>query len=79
MKRRLRICLQASESYDMLVTALEANADIPDMTTVTGWLLHEERKRKDRSIAGFEGIKEEVMFIRQKKKGPIFQIVGCTY
>ena len=30
------------ESYDMLVTALEANTDVPDMKTVTERLLHVE-------------------------------------
>ena len=37
------------ESYDMLVTAFEANADIPDMKTVTERLLHEERKKKEQN------------------------------
>lgn len=36
------------ESYDMLVTALEANADVPQMEVVMERLLHEERKLKDR-------------------------------
>ena len=39
------------ESYDMLVTALEANADVPKMEVVTERLLHEERKLKDRTMA----------------------------
>ena len=57
------------ESYDMLVTALEANADVPDMKTVTERLLHEERKIKDQnaSSATLEGIKEEAMVVKQKK------------
>lgn len=36
------------ESYDMLVTALEANADVPQIDVVTERLLHEERKQRDR-------------------------------
>ena len=35
------------ELYDMLVTALEANTNVPDMKTLTESLLHEERKIKD--------------------------------
>ena len=36
------------ESFNMLVTALEANPEVPKMETVTKCLLHEERKVKDR-------------------------------
>ena len=36
------------ESYDMLVTALEANAEVPHMEVVTEQLLHEEKKQKER-------------------------------
>ena len=36
------------ESYNILVTALEANTDVPDMKTVIKRLLHKERKIKDR-------------------------------
>ena len=36
------------ESYDMLVTALEANADVPKLDIVTERLLHEESKRKNK-------------------------------
>ena len=37
------------DSYSMLVTALEANADVPKLEVVTERLLHEERKQKNRS------------------------------
>ena len=45
------------ESYDMLVTALEANDKVPAMETVTERLLHEERKmaNKAEKEAGFMG------------------------
>ena len=45
----------------MLVTALEAYTDVPDMKTVTEHLLHEELKIKDRnaSSATLEGIKKK--------------------
>lgn len=58
------------DCYDMLVTALEANIDVPDMKTVTERLLHEERKKKDRDAVP-ETSKEEVLVTRpQKKRGP---------
>ena len=40
------------ESFNMLVTALEANTDIPSMDVVTERLLYEERKLKDREGSG---------------------------
>lgn len=40
------------DSYNMLVTALEASADVPAMEVVTERLLHEERKMKDRVDIG---------------------------
>ena len=36
------------DSYSMLVTALEANSEVPKMEVVTERLLHEERKQKDK-------------------------------
>lgn len=36
------------ESYNMLVTALEANTDVPQMDVIMERLLHKERKQKDR-------------------------------
>lgn len=35
--------------FSMLVTALEANAEVPKLEVVTERLLHEERKQKNRS------------------------------
>ena len=35
------------ESYDMLVTALEAIPEIPNMETITEKIIHEERKIKE--------------------------------
>ena len=56
----------------MLVTALEAYTDVPDMKTVTEHLLHEELKIKDRNASSttLEGIKEKAMVVKQKKRGP---------
>ena len=36
------------ESYDKLVLALEANAEVPQMDVVTERLVHEKRKQKSR-------------------------------
>ena len=37
------------EMYDMLVIALEANTDVPNMETVIERLLYEEQKMRDRT------------------------------
>ena len=39
------------ESYNVLVTALEANEDVPKMENVTNCLLHEERKLTERMVS----------------------------
>ena len=57
------------ESYSMLVTALEANAEVPKMELVTERLLHEERKLKDREEAG-RSEKAMTANHKYKKKGP---------
>ena len=58
------------DSYSMLVTALEANEEVPKMEVVTERLLHEERKLKDR--AGVGESSEKVMTARRQsqKYGP---------
>ena len=45
------------ESYNMLVTALEANSDVPQMEVVTERLLHEERKQQGREDSGRSHLK----------------------
>ena len=45
------------ESYNMLVTALEANSDVPQMEVVTERLLHEERKQQGREDSGSSHLK----------------------
>ena len=42
------------DSYNMLVTALEANAGVPEMDSVIERLLHEERKMNEKSHAAPE-------------------------
>lgn len=46
--RAVHLLASLPGSYDMLVTALEANSDVPKMEVVTERLLHEERKQRDR-------------------------------
>ena len=55
-----------TESFNMLVTVLEANTDIPSMDVVTERLLHEERKLKDREGSGSSH--EKAMTSRFKRK-----------
>ena len=57
------------DSFDMLVTALEANATIPRMETVTERLLHEERKLNERetSVTSSEKV---LLGKKAKSKGP---------
>ena len=53
----------------MLVTALEANAEVPKLELVTERLLHEERKMKDRK--GTDTSCDKVMTAKQPfKRGP---------
>lgn len=53
------------ESYNVLVTALEANAEVPALAVVTERLLHEEGKVKSRSnLLGQEG----ALTARSRKK-----------
>ena len=46
--RVVHLLASLPESFGMLVTALEANTDVPKMDVVTERLLHEERKMKGR-------------------------------
>ena len=60
------------DSYEMLVTALEANTEVPDMETVIERLLHEEQKlkKKNQESPSSRDAKEEVMTLKHKRKGP---------
>ena len=46
--RVVHLLASLPESFNMLVTALEANPEVPKMESVTERLLHEEQKIKDR-------------------------------
>jgi len=56
------------ESYDMLVTALEAGSDVPKLEVVTERLLHEESKRKGKDTSSAD-VKAMTSKHRNPKKG----------
>ena len=56
------------DSFNMLVTALEANPDVPQMEVVTERLLHEERKLKDRDGSSSETTKAMPVCSSRSKK-----------
>ena len=57
------------ESYDMLVTALEASPNVPKLAVITERLLHEERK-KEKEVAGDAEVKAMALKHRKARKGP---------
>ena len=57
------------ESYDMLVTALEAGSDVPKLEVVTERLLHEESKRKSKDTSN-ANVKAMTSKHRHPRKGP---------
>ena len=68
--RVVHLLASLPESYNVLVTALEANEAVPRMEVVTERLMHEERKLKER--VGSERSREGAMTGKQrpKAKGP---------
>ena len=52
--RVIHLLASLPDSFDMLVTALEAHKEVPDMETVIERLRHEERKKIDKSDGGPE-------------------------
>ena len=56
------------DSFNTLVTALEANEDVPKMEVVTEWLLHAERKQKEKTSVDLSD--EKVMTTRFRGRGP---------
>lgn len=69
--RVVHLLASLPDSYDMLVTALEANAEVPKMEIVTERLLHEESKLKERAGEGTDGeTKAMTGQHRWKGKGP---------
>ena len=60
------------ESYNILVTALEANEDVPNFEVVTERILHQERKSKEKHPSTTDSA---MMLQRHFKKRPI----RCNY
>lgn len=54
------------DSFNMIVTALESNEEVPAMATVTERLLHEDRKLNDRA----DKHTETGLMTHDRKKGP---------
>ena len=52
------------DSFNTLVTALEANEEVPKMEIVTEWILHAESKQKEKLNSDTSG--EKAMTTRQQ-------------
>ena len=74
--RVVHILASLPESYQMLVTALEANPEVPQLEVVTERLLHEEKKLKEKS--GQRRSPEDALFVRSKSGGPVCFYCGQT-
>ena len=68
--RVVHLLASLPESYDMVVTALEANAEVPKMAIVTERLLNQERKQKDREESDDSA---KAMTVRSKRE------IKCYY
>ena len=64
--RVVHLLASLPESFNMLVTALEANPDVPKIDVVTERLLHAERKM----IVHRDHSREKAMASRSRKKIP---------
>ena len=65
--RVVHLLASLPDPYNVLVTALEANADVPKMEVVTERLLHEERKNVDSGTPRYDN--EKVVTVRRKFNG----------
>ncbi|KAJ8030725.1 hypothetical protein HOLleu_27212 [Holothuria leucospilota] len=68
--RVVHLLASLPDSYNMLVTALAANPEVPKMEVVTERLLHEERKMKDQVGDSVNSGQAMVMKQQTKRKGP---------
>ena len=64
--RVVHLLASLPESYGMLVTALEANSEVPKMEVVTERILHEERKQKEKG--SHESSSSKALFVSGPKK-----------
>lgn len=58
------------DTFDMLVTTLEANNEEPKMETVTERLLYEKQDLKDRTAGSRPAIEEAMTIKHNKWRGP---------
>ena len=65
--RVVQLLASLPESYDMLVTALEACENVPSMEIVIDRLLYEKKKSRDRQ-GETETDREEALAVRSKPK-----------
>ena len=56
------------ESYNVLVTALAANEEVPKLEVVTEGIIHQEWKAKDKSGTGVDHAMTSHKFYKQKPK-----------
>ena len=69
--RVVHLLASLPDSYNVLVTALEASPDVPKMEIVTERLLHEERKMQGLAEAGTSTSGEKAMLAKPpKRRGP---------
>ena len=73
--RVVHLLASLPDSYNVLVTALEASEDVPKMEVVTERLLHEERKLKER--AGTSASVEKAMNLKQRPKRKVLRCHHC--
>ena len=66
--RVVHLLASLPESYNVLVTALEANSEVPKMEVVTERLLHEERKQKEKE--GCTSSSSKALSVSRSKKVP---------
>ena len=67
--RVVHLLASMPESYGVLITALEANSEVPKMEVVTEHLLHEERKQKEKE-SPISSSSKAVSVSRSKKVAP---------
>ena len=68
--RVVHLLASLPESYNMLVTALEANVDVPRMELITECLIPEEWKLKERGSINTTSVKVMAAKPRPKRNGP---------
>ena len=79
--RVVHVLSSLPDSFNMLVTALEASPEVPSLELVTERLLHEERKRKDKLVEqnnSSVGSSHDALFTSNSQK-PRFNGPVCFY